>query len=450
MKREDWGSKLAFILAASGSAIGLGNIWRFPYQTGINGGAAFVLVYLIAVFTLGVSLFLAEITFGRYTRKNPVGAFLKTKPKSPWYLVGILGVITAVGILSYYAIIAGWTLYYGFIGLFKGFSVFSKESVVKEVFSSFVSNTPLNIFLLFLFIFITVLIVSLGVKAGIEKLTKTLMPLLFLILIYLAVVSVLSPGAKKGLEFYLKPDFSKINPKVILFAMTQAFFSLSIGMGTMITYGSYLPKEDYLPSSAFMVSLTDTLVAIMSGLIIFPILFTVPGVSPQEGPSLVFIVLPAVFSKISGGNVFGVLFFFLLVIAALTSTISLLEVPVAYFIDEKGWGRKKAALIVGLSAFLLGLPSALSFGQIKFLSKIPIIKKPFLDLMDILWGNFSLMIGSFFIAIFVGYIWGIKNAIKEIESGQKKFPLSKFWGFLIKYLAPPIIFIIFTVYALNL
>ncbi len=450
MQREGWGSKIAFILAASGSAIGLGNIWRFPYQTGMNGGAAFVLIYLVSVVSFGVSLFLAEITLGRFTKRNPVGAFKTIKPNSKWFLVGILGIVTAIGILSYYAVIAGWTLYYGVIGLFKGFKGFTSETLVKQTFLSFSTNTQLNIFLLFVFVFLTVSVVSFGIKSGIEKLTKTLMPLLFVIIIYLAINSILSPGASKGLSFYLKPDFSKINPKVVLFAITQAFFSLSLGMGTMVTYGSYLSKDDYLPSSALLVSITDTFVAFMAGLIIFPILFTVSGLTPKEGPALVFIVLPVVFSKISGGSLFGTLFFFLLVIAALTSTVSLLEVPVAYFIDEKKWSRKKASLITGSLAFLLGIPSVLSFGQVKFLERLPIVGKPFLDLMDIVWGNLSLIVGALFLAIFVGYVWGINNAVSEIESGKKRFKLKKIWSFILKYFAPPTIIIILVAYAVSL
>ncbi len=445
-KRGGWGSKIAFILAASGSAIGLGNIWRFPYQTGMNGGAAFVLVYLLAAFTVGLTLFLAEVSLGRTTKKNPVGAFKTKKPNSPWFLVGILGVFTAVMILSYYAVIAGWTVGYSVKALKGDFSKTLTKGSVQQMFSNFSSNIGLNFLLLFIFIALTVIVVSFGIKGGIEKLTKILMPVLFLILIYLAIKSISFEGASKGLLFYLKPDFSKINSKVVLFAITQAFFSLSLGMGTIMTYGSYLSDKDYLPSSALWVVSLDTFVALMAGLIIFPTLFTVPGMTPAQGPSLVFVVLPVVFSKISGGAIFGSLFFFLLLIAALTSTISLLEVPVAYLIDEKKWNRKTAAFIVGLISFLFGIPSILANKPGNFFNKLPFLNKDFLSIMDFLWGNVSLLVGGFFIAIFVAYVWKYNNAIKEINKSGKSFKLGKIWGLFLKFILPPILIIIILSY----
>ena len=441
-QRGGWGSKIAFIFAAAGSAVGLGNIWRFPYQTGMNGGAAFVFVYLLAVFFIGLVVFLAEVSMGRMTKKNPVGAFKQLSPKSPWFLVGILGVFTAVMILSYYGVIAGWTVGYAFKALKGDFSQKLTEPMVQNMFAGFSSNIGLNLILFSIFILITVLVVSLGIKGGIEKLTKVLMPLLFIILLYLAVKAVLFEGASKGLSFYLKPDFSKINSKVILFAITQAFFSLSLGMGTIMTYGSYISDEDYLPSSALWVVSLDTFVALVAGLVIFPTLFTIPGMSPQQGPALVFIVLPVVFSKIPGGAFFGFLFFLLLVIAALTSTISLLEVPVAYLIDEKKWRRKKAAIAVGALAFIFGIPSILANVKGNFFSELPIFKKDFLTIMDLLWGNLSLILGGFLITIFVAYFWGADNAIKEITKNGRKFKFAGVWKLFIKYIVPVILFVI--------
>ncbi len=445
-ERGGWGSKIAFIFAAAGSAVGLGNIWRFPYQTGMNGGAAFVFVYLIAVFFIGLVVFLAEVSMGRNTKKNPIGAFKQLKPGTPWYFVGLLGVFTAVMILSYYGVIAGWTLGYAFKAIKGDFSKRLTEAFVQNMFSQFSSNIVLNLILFSIFILITVLVVSMGIKGGIEKLTKILMPLLFIILIYLSIRAVLFKGASTGLAFYLKPDFSKINSKVILFAITQAFFSLSLGMGTIMTYGSYISDEDYLPSSALWVVSLDTLVAIIAGLVIFPTLFTIPGMSPQQGPALVFIVLPVVFSKIPGGAIFGFLFFLLLVIAALTSTISLLEVPVAYLIDEKKWNRKKAALAVGFLSFIFGIPSILANVKGNFFSNLPLFKKDFLSIMDLLWGNISLLLGGFLITIFVGYVWGADNAIKEISKNRKKFALAKIWEIFIKYAVPIVLLIILLTY----
>jgi len=446
--RGGWGSKMAFILAAVGSAVGLGNIWRFPYQAGMNGGSAFVFVYLIAVFTVGITVFLAEISMGRATQKNPVGAFKKLKPGTPWFGVGILGIFTAVMILSYYAVIAGWTVGYSIKAIKGDFSSVLNKAAVQQMFDGFSSNMGLNFVLFLVFITLTILVVSFGVEGGIEKITKILMPILFFLLLYLAITALTFEGASRGLSFYLKPDFSKINPKVILFAVTQAFFSLSLGMGTIMTYGSYLPESDYLPSSSLWVVSLDTFVAITAGLIIFPTLFSVQGMSPEQGPSLVFVVLPVVFSKIPGGAFFGALFFSLLVIAALTSTISLLEVPVSYLVDEKKWNRKKAALLIGAISFIVGLPSILSQGKSKFLSNLPIIKKDFLSFMDIVWGNMSLLVGAIFITIFVGYAWKSKNAIKEINKSGIKFKLASLWSFFLRYIVPPVLIAVFIFFIL--
>jgi len=261
--------------------------------------------------------------------------------------------------------------------------------------------------------------------------------MLFILIIFLAVRALTLPGAEKGISFYLKPDFSKLSGKVILFALGQAFFSLSLGMGTMITYGSYISKSDNLVSSAGWVCFSDTLIALLAGIIIFPTLFAIPGLTPTEGPGLVFKVFPLVFAKIPGGTIFGILFFSLLLVAAITSTISLLEVPVAYFVDERGWSRTKAAGLMGLLAFLLGVPSALSSGAVKFLTKID-----FSGWMDFIFGNISLAFGALLICLFVGYIWGAKKAVGEISSGNIRFKLRLLWVFSVKFLSPIAIIII--------
>ncbi len=439
--RGTWGSKVKFILAAAGSAIGLGNVWRFPTYTGLHGGAVFVLLYILAVCIVGIPLLIAELTIGRHTQKNPVGAFKKIFPKSGWVVVGFLGIITGVFILSYYSVIAGWVIGYVFVtasGSFKG----GDEEVITKIFQDVTSNSFIPILLLFVVIAITTYIISRGVQKGIEGWTKVLMPMLFLLLIGLAIRSLTLPGASEGIHFYLAPDFSKINSMVILGAIGQALFSLSLGMGTMLTYGSYLSKKENLFSSAIWVAFADTGVAFTAGLVIFPALFTIPGLSPAEGPSLIFKVFPVIFSKISGGLIFGTAFFILLTIAAITSTISLLEVPTAYFVDEKNWKRWKAALLLGSISFLLGIPSALSMGGVKFLSSLPLLRIDFLSLMDIIWGNLSLIVGSLLIAIFVGWKWGVKNAIYEIESSGERFALKNLWEILIKFITPLAIIII--------
>ncbi|MBN2365543.1 MAG: sodium-dependent transporter, partial [Calditrichaeota bacterium] len=373
--RGEWSSKIGFVLAAAGSAIGLGNIWRFPYVTGLNGGAAFVFVYLICIFIIGLPYLYAELVLGRFMQKNPVGAIHSLKPGSAWILVGGLGIVTGLFILSYYAVIAGWT--FGYI-----FKMLIPNTVT---FGEFVANPLLVIGLFAFFVFITVAVVHGGVQGGIEKWSKILMPVLFFLLVVLIIYSNFLPGSGKGLSFYLKPDFSKINGQVILAALGQAFFSLSLGMGLMVTYGSYISKDDNLISSGFYVALADTAIAIMAGLIIFPALFAM-GQNPEAGPGLVFNVFPAIFGSMPLGTLVGVIFFILLSIAALTSTISLLEVPTAYLVDEKGLARKISVWLVGGSVFILGLPSLLSQGAVGWLSKPIIGGMEFLSLMDFLWG----------------------------------------------------------------
>lgn len=436
-ERGSWGSKIAFILAASGSAIGLGNIWRFPMMVGKNGGAVFVIVYILAVILIGFTVMLAELIIGRHAQKNPVGAIEYIKPRSPWKFIGYLGILTGVCILSYYSVVAGWAVGY----LVKTASgVFSGEvtsQLTERIFTEFSANPFEVLLFFFIIIVITTLIISKGVKGGIERWTKVLMPLLFILIVFLAIRALALPGSSKGLSFYLKPDFSKLNGTIILFALGQAFFSLSLGMGTMITYGSYLPKSDNLVSSAGWVCFSDTLIAILAGIIIFPTLFAIPGIAPTAGSGLVFKVFPLIFSKIPGGFIFGTLFFLLLSVAALTSTISLLEVPVAYFVDERNWSRKKAAWMIGLLSFVLGVPSALSSGGVKFFTKID-----FQNIMDFIFGNVSLAFGALLICFFLGYIWGVRKAVQEVFSGNPRFKLKPLWTFSIKFLTPVAIIII--------
>lgn len=441
-EREAWGSRIGFVLAAAGSAIGLGNIWRFPYITGQNGGAAFVLLYIAFVILIGAPVMVAELAVGRYARLNPVGAFRKIAPKGLWYLVGFLGVVTGVGILSYYSVIAGWTCGYFVKTLTGAFahSVTSAQSV--DIFNDFVGSPSQAIFYLFVFIGLTTVVVMGGVSSGIERWVKILMPLLFALLLILTIRSVTLPGAVKGLEFYLKPDFSKIHGGTVAMALGQALFSLSLGMGAMITYGSYISKQDNLVASSAWVCFFDTIIAIVAGFLVFPTLFAM-GLDPAGGPGLVFVVLPTMFAEMPLGSVFGAGFFLLLAVAALTSTISLLEVTVAYMVDEKKWHRKTAALLMALLAFLLGIPTALSFGGVAWLSKIPGIGLRFLDVMNISLGNYSLTIGAFLISIFVGYKWGINAVRAEIEEHGNIFFFRKIWTFLIRFICPVAIFAIF-------
>lgn len=436
-QRGNWGSKVAFVFAAAGSAIGLGNIWRFPMVVGQNGGALFVLVYILAVALIGFSVMLAELVIGRYSQKNPAGAFEFIKPGSLWKLIGYFGILTAVCILSYYAVIAGWSAGYLVKTATGSFKTGITSELTDKIFTEF-SADPIQAILFFLvMIGLTTFIVSKGIKSGIERWTKILMPILFFLIVLLAVRALTLPGAREGISFYLKPDFSQLSGKLVLFALGQAFFSLSLGMGIMVTYGSYISKSENLVSSAGWVCFFDSLIAFFAGIIIFPTLFAIPGIEPTAGPGLVFKVLPLIFSKIPGGVLFGTLFFSLFSIAAITSTISLLEVPVAYFVDERSWSRKKAAALVGLFIFFLGIPSALSSGGQAFFTKIDFMGK-----MDFIFLSLFLPIGALLICVFLGYVWGVKNATKEVLFGNPKFKLQPLWAFSVKFLSPIAILII--------
>jgi NSS family neurotransmitter:Na+ symporter len=405
-ERGEWSSKTGFILAAAGSAIGLGNIWRFPYTAGENGGAAFLFLYLLCILFIGLPVMIAELSIGRHTRKDPVGAFDSIRPGSAWRLVGFMGVFTGLCILAYYCVIAGVTVGY----------IAKTLSGNTTSFTDYTANPMVTIPLLLLFIVITVLVVQGGVRNGIERWAKILMPVLFVLMIVLIIRSVTLEGASRGLSFYLKPDFSKITGKTFLAALGQAFFSLSLGMGAMITYGSYLSKRDNIVTSGILVSFFDTLIAVMAGLIIFPALFFA-GKNPDAGPGLVFEVLPVIFARLPGGALIGASFFLLLSVAALTSTISLLEVVTAYLVDEKHILRRKAVWIVAAIALVFGLPSALSMGAVEWLGDLPLVGMSFFGFMDWLFGNVMLAAGAVFISVFFGWIWKRAKSTAEIEQG---------------------------------
>jgi len=437
--RGTWGSKIAFILAAAGSAIGLGSLWRFPIMVGRMGGAVYVFAYILAVFFIGFTEMLAELAIGRHTQKNPVGAFEAIRPRSGWKYLGYAGVVTTIAILSYYAVVAGWAfgyLYKTIFGLFKNITWESSAAL----FNRFVANPWESLFCFLVVMGITTYIISRGVQSGIERFAKILMPLLFILMIFLAFRALTLPGASRGVAFYLKPELSKIDVKVLFFALGQAFYSLSLGMGIMITYGSYISMEENLVSSAGWVCFSTTLVAFLAGIIIYPTLFATPDLTPEKfEPSLglMFQTIPLVIAKLPGGFLFGVLFFILLQVAALTSTVSLLEVPVAFLIDEYKWARPKAALFLGGLSFLLGIPSALSVGASTALTRFGFFNK-----MDLIFGNILLAVGGLGVLIFLVYFWGIKPALEEIRAGCPRFRLEPLWVFNVRFLAPLAILIL--------
>jgi len=434
-KREHWGSKIGFILAAAGSAVGLGNIWKFPYLAGENGGAAFVLVYLVCIVILGMPIMIAEIVIGRHTEKDPVGAF-KRIGGGPWTLVGYLGVASGFFIMTYYSVVGGWTLGYIVKSVTGSIATIAGSAESDKLFESFISSPGEMILYHFLFIGTTVFIVILGVTKGIERFSMVLMPVLFIILIVLIVRGLTLPGAADGIRFYLQPDFSKITPKVIIEALGQCFFSLSLGMGAMITYGSYLSREDRILNSSIKIVGLDTLAAFLSGLAIFPAVFAV-GMTPAKGPGLTFNILPVVFSRMPYGSFFAALFFILLFIAALTSAMSLVQVVVAYFTDEKGFSRTKSVLTAGILIFLLGIPAALSFGAMKDVTIF--FGKTYFDFMDILTSIYMLPIGGLLIALCLGYRYGLHRTMHELDADTGSFYLKEIWAFTIKYISPLIL-----------
>jgi len=439
-RRDNWGSRMAFVLAASGSAIGLGNIWRFPSVAAQNGGGAFVQIYLVFVILLGFVVMVGEITLGRRTQRNPVGVFRRLAPRSLWVAVGFLGVTAGWGILSYYSVVAGWSLSYIFTTAGGAFSSEISAERINEIFLGTIASPSRAIFWHLLFIMLTVGVVMGGVKQGIERWSKILMPMLFFILLLLVIRSLTLENAHIGLKKYLSADWSKVTGSTLISALGQAFFSLSLGMGTMITYGSYMHRGENIVRSAGWVCFFDTLIAVLAGLAIFPALYSMSGVEPEAGAKLIFIVLPGLFNKIPFGTLFGTGFFLLLSLAALTSSISLLEVPVAYFVDERKWPRRRATIVCGAIAFVLGIFSALSLGAVSGLSHIIDIgprSLGFLDMMDLLFGQFSLTLGALLIALFVGWKWGTRALVAELAlKGETSRRMSGLIAFLIRYVCP--------------
>jgi NSS family neurotransmitter:Na+ symporter len=442
-QRENWGSKIGFVLAAAGSAIGLGNIWKFPYIVGQNGGAAFIVVYIICVFIIGLPVIIAEILLGRTTQKNPVGAFKALSNSKFWPLVGAMGVFAGFLILSFYSVVAGWSVGYIYEAASGIFNTFESPQAAGNHFNALTSSVSWGIGMLALFMFLSMIFVYAGIQKGIEQGSKILMPLLFLLLIIVMIRGLTLEGSGDGLAFIFNPDWSKVTPKTILEALGQAFFSLSLGMGAMLTYGSYMSKNDEIPKASLQIVLLDTLVAIIAGVAIFTAVFAT-GQNAAQGPGLIFQTLPIVFTKMPGGYFVGIIFFILLTIAALTSAISLLEVVTAYFVDEKKWKRHNAVLVFGALAFLVGIPSVLSFN---LMQDSKIFGMNFFDMANYLSSNIMLPLGGLLIALFVGYVWGIDKVLSELKQGSEKF-FSKYnwiisgWVILIKYFAPILIFLV--------
>lgn len=428
--RGTWNSKLGFILAAAGSAVGLGNIWAFPTKVATEGGAAYLLIYLLCTFAIGFPVMAAEITIGRRAGKNPVGAFKAISNNTFFPLVGIWGVICGVMILSFYTVIAGWAFGFAFEEIFYFFGWAEAAEWLTDTGNGFKNALIAAVFMLG-----TIKIITGGVSEGIERATKAMMPMLITIIVVMIIYVLSQPGSSEGISAYLLPDFSKINAGLIFSAMGQAFFSLSLGMGALITYGSYLSKRENIPQAAAFVTIADVGIAFLAGLLIVPAMYLAQsqGININVGGSLasstdlVFQILPALFHSIGGGIglILGVTFFLLLSIAALTSTISLLEVPVSYVIDEFEVKRKKAAWSVGLFIFVISAAVAYFPALIGW--------------FDYLFSSIGLPLGGFLICIFVGYFWKTDQAIAEMENGYsniRKSLFAKAWPIFIKFICP--------------
>ena len=441
-KRGSFGSKIGIILATAGSAVGLGNVWRFPYMTGENGGAAFILVYIVFIFLLGIPGMVNEFIIGRHSASNAARAYHKMSRGRPWRGVGLLGILCSTIILGFYSVVAGWCLQYLYASIAGQLS--GDADYVRSYFQEFSSSLLRPILWSVGFVLLTHLVIIRGVKKGIERISKLLMPTLFVLLIILVIASCMLPGAMAGVEFLFKPDFSKITSDVILAALGQSFFSLSLGTACLCTYASYFGRETNLLKSAVQISIIDTIIAILAGLMIFPAAFSV-GVSPDSGPSLVFITLPNVFQQAFAsmpivGYVISILFYALLAVAALTSTISMHEIGTAYFHEELKRPRVKAAWIVTVGACVIGMLSSMSCGA----CNLRLLGMSLMDFFDCITAQYMMPIGALLTSLYIG--WGARTAVVNREFTncgtvyRRLFPV---YLFMVRFICPILIAIVF-------
>ncbi|WP_242145779.1 MULTISPECIES: sodium-dependent transporter [unclassified Bacillus cereus group] len=438
MNSQQWTSKLGFVLAAAGSAIGLGAIWKFPYMAGIGGGGAFFLIFIGFTLLIGLPLLLAEFVIGRSTQKEAVDAYRQIAPKTLWPWLGKLGVVTCFILLSFYSVVGGWILLY----LWNAVTgrLWEGNGAYEATFGEIISNPYLAVGSQLLFILMTIFIVSKGVQNGVEKVNKYFMPALFVLFFILIIRALTLEGAGEGVRFFLQPDFSNVTSEVILYAMGQSFFSLSVGVAVMVTYSSYLPKEESLPRSAFSIVGLTLIITLLAGLAIFPVVFAF-GMEPSQGPGLLFIVLPAIFSKMAFGKVFFVIFLLLFFFATVTSAISMLEISVASLTAKGNGRREKFAIIVGLLIFVVGIPSALSYGV---LSDVKVFGKTVFDLADFAVSNVLMPLGVLLVSIFVPLKMKKDVLMRELGvSKHKGYTLFIIWLFLLRYIAPIAIIIVF-------
>lgn len=443
MQRENFGNRFGVLVAMAGSAIGLGNLWRFPYMVGEYGGAAFIFVYIVFFFLLCLPILISEVIIGRKSQTNAFGAFGKLAPGSPWKWVGVLMVLTPVIVVSYYSVIGGWSVEYFIKACMMDFSAgHASEAEFGNMFGEFITSVWTPIICHTAYLLLTALIVVAGVKSGIERFGKIMMPLLFVIVIVIAARSATLPGSREGLEWLFKPDFSKIDASVCAAALGQGFFSLSAGFGIMLTYASYISKKENIAASSAYTAVSDLIFAIIASCAIMPAVFAF-GLDPEEGPGLVFETLPYIFSMMPLGGLIAVLFFLALIVAALTSSISLYEVGVAYLMEEKHMSRKKASVLIFVVAWALGILCSLSFGP---LSGMKLFGNTLFNFFDKLSANWLMPLGALLIVIFVGWRMGRADVRDEFTNGGTLKANCRVFGviyFLIRFVAPLAILVVF-------
>ncbi len=442
MKRDSFGSRFGALVAMAGSAVGLGNLWRFPYLVGENGGAAFIIVYVILSFCICLPIFISEFMMGRRSQKNAYAAFNDLSGGSAWRLVGLFSVMIPLVVVSYYSVIGGWSVEYLFKAFTFSFSGGETQAAMSTMFADFVSNPWMPLVCHTIFLLVTVVVVVFGIKGGIEKFSKVMMPLLFVIVVAIAIYAVTLPGAGAGLEYLFKPDFSKITPQACASALGQAFFSLSIGMGCIITYGSYVSKKENIMSQSIYTAAFDLAFALCAGIAIMPAVFAF-GIDPQSGPGLVFETLPYVFSQMPAGGIIAALFFTALFVAAITSSISMVEVCVAYLVEEKRMSRVAACSIMFAVAWVLGAFCSLSFGP---LSDIRIFGRTIFDFFDNLSSNVLMTLGSLLTVLFVGWRMKKTDIYDEFTNGGSLSANARIFGvlwFIIRFICPLAIIAIF-------
>ena len=447
-KRAGFGSRFGALVAMAGSAVGLGNLWRFPFLVGENGGAAFIIIYILLSFVICLPIFVSEFVVGRRSQENAYAAFRDLSGGSHWRWIGLLTVIIPMIVLSYYSVIGGWSVEYLFKSLCFDFTLGESQADVSMIFSDFVSNPWIPLIGHTAFLLVTALIVVVGIKDGIEKFSKVMMPLLFVIVLGIALYSLTLPGSSKGIDYLFKPDFSKIDAKVCAAALGQAFFSLSLGFGTILTYASYVDKKENIMFQSVATASFDLMFALIAGMAIMPAVFAF-GIDPQSGPGLVFETLPYVFGKMPAGGLIAILFFLALLVAALTSSISMLEVAVAYLIEEKKLSRPMACAILFVICWIVGALCSLSFGP---LSEVHLCDLTIFDFFDNLSSNILMTLGSLFTVLFVGWRLKKTDIYDEFTNGGSLSANVRVFGvlwFLIRYICPLAISIIFILGLIN-